>query len=72
MMILEREICPDGVPFNINWDNFVVGTSLFIPAINLSTLDKQMQTVAKNNKLRIEGFERIEAGKLGMRFWRLL
>jgi len=72
MMTWGWQINPDGVTININWENFVVGTSLFIPAINLSALDKQMQIVAKDNNLKIKGFERVEAGKLGMRFWRLL
>jgi hypothetical protein len=56
----------------VNWDNFVVGTSLFIPAINLSALNKQMQIVAKDNNLTLKSAYRIEAGKLGMRFWRIL
>lgn len=71
-MMREGQVCPDGVVININWDEFVVGSSIFIPAINLSRLEKQVQTIAKAKKIQLKGFERIEAGKLGMRFWRIL
>jgi hypothetical protein len=66
------QIRPDGVTININWDVFDVGMSVFIPAINLVKLNKQMQIVANERKIQLKGFERIEGGKLGMRFWRLL
>ena len=56
----------------INWDDFVVGASIFIPAINLAELNKQMQIVAKEKELKLKGYDRIEGGKLGMRFWRIL
>jgi hypothetical protein len=66
------QVCPDGINIDINWDDFEVGTSIFIPAVNLAELNKQMQTLIENTSLEIKGFERIEAGKLGMRFWRIL
>lgn len=66
------QVCPDGVNIDIDWDNFVIGSSIFIPAINLTELAKQMQTAIEPTKIEIKGFERIEAGKLGMRFWRIL
>jgi hypothetical protein len=60
------------VVIKINWDDFVVGASIFIPAINLAELNKQMQIVAKEKELKLKGYDRIEGGKLGMRFWRIL
>jgi hypothetical protein len=60
------------VVIKINWDDFVVGASIFIPAINLAELNKQMQIVAKERELKLKGYDRIEGGKLGMRFWRIL
>jgi hypothetical protein len=60
------------VVIKINWDNFVVGASIFIPAINLAELNKQMQIVAKEKEIKLKGYDRIEGGKLGMRFWRIL
>lgn len=65
-------MCPDGVVIDINWDNFHVGMSVFVPAVNLSMLDKQMQTIAKDRGIVIKGFDRIENKKLGMRFWRIV
>jgi hypothetical protein len=60
------------VVIKINWDDFVVGASIFIPAINLAELNKQMQIVAKEKEIKLKGYDRIEGGKLGMRFWRIL
>jgi hypothetical protein len=68
----EGQVCPDGVVIDINWGAFEVGTSVFIPAVNLSRLKKQMQMIAKRKQMQIKGFDRIESGKLGMRFWRIL
>ncbi len=68
----EGQVCPDGVVIKINWDDFVVGASVFIPAINLTELNKQMQIIAKEKEIKLKGFDRIEGGKLGMRFWRIL
>jgi len=56
----------------VNWDSFQVGMSVFIPAVNLSRLKKQMQAIAKSKEMQIKGFDRIESKKLGMRFWRIL
>jgi hypothetical protein len=66
------QVCPDGVVIDINWDAFGVGMSLFIPAINLVRLNKQMQTIANSKGFTIKGFDRIENKKLGMRFWRIV
>lgn len=68
----EGQVCPDGAVISINWENFVVGASVFIPAINLSELNKQMQIIANEKEIKLKGFDRIEGGKLGMRFWRIL
>jgi hypothetical protein len=68
----EGQICPDGVVIDINWDNFQIGMSVFIPAVNLSRLNKQMQNVSKDKQMTLKGYERIENKKLGMRFWRIL
>jgi hypothetical protein len=66
------QVCPDGVVIDINWDDFEVGMSVFIPAVNLTRLNKQMQTIAKTKGIQVKGFDRIENKKLGMRFWRIV
>ena len=65
-------LSPDGVPITVNWDKLDVGMSFFVPAINLSKLDKEVERIAKKLGIKIESRQRIENGKLGMRFWRIL
>jgi hypothetical protein len=66
------QLCPDGVVIDVNWDKFEVGSSVFIPAINLAELEKQVKNVANKMNFDIKSAERIENSKLGMRFWRIL
>jgi hypothetical protein len=66
------QLCPDGVVIAVNWDKFEVGSSVFIPAINLAELEKQVRNVAIKLNFQIKSAERIENSKLGMRFWRIL
>jgi len=66
------EINPDGVPINIVWADLVVGASVFVPAINMTRLTGQMRHAAKARGMQLKCVERIENGKLGMRFWRML
>ena len=47
------QVCPDGVVIGINWDDFVVGASIFIPAINLAELVNTFQTFAQGCKTLI-------------------
>jgi hypothetical protein len=54
------------------WKKFVVGASIFIPAVNTTKLMRQMRTVAKNYNMTLQAAERIENKKLGVRFWRVL
>lgn len=69
---LKGEINPDGVPINVVWRSFAVGTSVFIPAVNITRLARQMQYAARKRNMTLRWAERIEGGKLGARFWRLL
>ena len=66
------QVCPDGVVIDVNWDKFEIGSSVFIPAINLFELEKQVKKIAIKKDFQIKSAERIEKGKLGMRFWRIL
>lgn len=66
------QLCPDGIVINVNWDKFEVGSSVFIPAINIAELEKQVKNVAIKMNFDIKSVERIEKSKLGMRFWRIL
>jgi hypothetical protein len=64
-------VCPDGKQVIVHWELLKPGMSVFIPAVNLSKLKKQVKGIAKKNEFVIKGAERIEGGLLGMRFWRL-
>lgn len=64
--------CPDGVTFKIDWDNFPVGASVFIPAINTELLKKQLREIERRKGWKGNTHCRIEAGKWGLRYWRLL
>ena len=66
------EINPDGVPIRVVWRDFVVGASVFIPAVNITRLARQMNVAARKRNMTLKWAERIEGGKLGARFWRLL
>ena len=66
------ELSPDGVRVIVDWDAFVIGASLFVPAIDVVELVDQMRLVAFNKKWEIEYRLRVEDGKLGVRFWRTL
>ena len=65
------ELCPDGVLIKLDWDTFDPGSSMFIPAVNTDKLHYQIMTAARDKGMKIKGFERIEGGLLGMRFWRI-
>jgi len=67
-----KPINPDGVEIKVRWSLFPVGASVFIPALNLSKLIRQMQREADLRGIRLVHAERIEAGKLGVRFWRVV
>lgn len=67
-----KPINPDGVEVKVRWSLFPVGASVFIPALNLSKLIRQMQREAELRGIRLIHAERIEAGKLGVRFWRVV
>ena len=69
---LQGRIAPDGVLVQLNCNSFEVGMSLFVPAINLAKLNRQVQKLAEERGWTLTGAERIENGRLGMRFWRVL
>jgi hypothetical protein len=66
------EINPDGVPIIVLWADLPIGASVFIPAINIMKLVRQMRRAANLRKMHLQWAERIENGKLGARFWRVL
>ena len=68
----EGEINPDGLEIRVIWEHLAVGASVFIPAVNLVKLDRQVCKAATARNMRLAKAERIENGKLGLRYWRVL
>jgi len=72
MVVHRGKVCPDGVIIEVNWDAFMVGSSVFIPAINLIELRRQIKKIAEKKGFQVKTAERIEKSKLGLRIWRIL
>ncbi len=71
-MILDAtDISPDGVRIVIRWDNFVPGSSVFIPCINTRAAVDSLLEVTGYPKDAIIKRVCIERGKRGVRVWRV-
>lgn len=66
-----HKVYPDGVDIYIFWKDIEIGDSVFIPAINHPRLRMQVKRIADTFGIVLESRERIEAGKWGLRFWRV-
>jgi hypothetical protein len=69
--IRNTDLAPDGVRIVIDWERLVLGASIFIPAVNTPELVIQFKS-AMPKDWKIEYRNRIENGKWGVRFWRML
>lgn len=63
---------PDGLEIVIDWGNFPIGSSIFIPAINTTLLIKEMNRIARDKGMQLESRILIDGGKWGVRFWRMM
>jgi hypothetical protein len=61
----------DGLQVEIVWDEFITGSSFFIPCINERSLMTSVLAQARKFKMRITYKARIENGMWGVRFWRV-
>jgi hypothetical protein len=66
------DIAPDGVRFDIDWDLFKVGSSIFIPCVNTEELVREVAGVMTRRGWEVEFFPRIENGVWGVRFFRMV
>jgi hypothetical protein len=66
------DLSPDHVRIVIDWENFVTGASVFVPAVNVTELILQFYELAHKKKIQVEHRVRVENGKWGVRFWRLV
>ena len=66
------ELRPDGVTILVDWDKFVVGSSLFVPCVDTTNCREQVLEITRRKGFRVEWRHRIENGRWGVRFWRVL
>jgi hypothetical protein len=66
------EFDPDGLIIKVEWDKFIVGSSIFVPSINHIKLREQALELAKAKGWEIEMRRRVEGKILGLRIWRKL
>lgn len=64
------DLCPDGVRVVVDWDNMVVGSSIFVPCINTKKATKEIKMYFKKQGWSIEVRTLSENGLLGVRAWR--
>jgi hypothetical protein len=60
-----------GIDFNVNWRNFVVGSSFFIPCLDPDIALEQVERATKRLKFRIKTQIVVEKGVQGLRVWRI-
>jgi len=66
------DLDPDGLAIKVDWDKFIVGSSIFVPSINHIKLKDQIAEIAKRRGWEVETRRRIEGKILGLRIWRKL
>lgn len=70
MVKQENDIDPDGLRIVIPWGVLQVGSSFFVPCVNLERAEKQVLDIARRLGVSLTPRRRIEAQHLGLRFWR--
>ena len=71
-MLKIDDLDPDGVKIIVNWDNMVIGASVFITCINTRKAVIQCTAIAARKKWTLKTSVIIQDGKLGVRIWRTL
>lgn len=67
-----NDLMPDGVRIYVDWDNFPVSASVFVPCINTSRLQVELAEIAGRLGWKFTSRVRIENGVYGLRFWRMV
>ena len=71
MRLSRSDISPDGVRIVIDWDTFVVGTSIFIPRVNAKQAVTDLVSASGLTRNNLIKRVCIEKGKYGVRVWRV-
>ncbi len=64
------DVAPDGVKIIVDWDNMVVGASVFVPCVNNIKARQQLLAIAQRKNWGVEIRVRIENRMFGVRIWR--
>lgn len=65
-----RDLAPDGLPISVNWEGMEVGSSIFVPCINIDNCKKQVKEIVDKFGWITISQVRIENHTLGLRIWR--
>jgi hypothetical protein len=60
-----------GLSFKVNWKNFVIGSSFFIPCLDTEEALAQVKRTTKRLGYKIKTQVVVEKGINGLRIWRI-
>ncbi len=66
------DLAPDGVRIMVDWAAIKPGMSVFVPAVDLGECVSQVYEITALRGWKVDHAVRIEGGKQGVRFWRIL
>ena len=66
------DLNPDTVKIIVQWDDMVVGASVFIPCIDTEKAKQQVEKVVAAKSWQVETRVRIENKMFGLRIWRIV
>ena len=64
------DLNPDGVRIVVEWDDMVVGASVFIPCVNTEEAMRQTAKILVDKSYEMEARVVVEDDILGIRIWR--
>lgn len=71
MRLKHSDISPDGVRIVIDWEKFVVGTSVFVPCLDVRQAMADIADASGIPKANLAKRVCIEQGLYGVRVWRI-
>tara|TARA_R110000772_G_scaffold214945_1_gene325421 strand:- start:561 stop:788 length:228 start_codon:yes stop_codon:yes gene_type:complete len=64
------DLNPDNVKVVVQWDDMVVGASVFIPCVDTEKAKQQLEKIAVTKSWQVAIRVRIEDEMFGLRIWR--
>ena len=64
------DLNPDTVKIIVQWDDMIVGASVFMPCIDTEKAKQQVEKVVTAKSWQVETRVRIEDKMFGLRIWR--